>query len=398
MQHRRAEAVAGAESKRRRPPVLKAWVDGLTLRDEDIQVRLVVQRLIHPGLEGIRGEGFVAAHAERQLDLPGSWTHSASVLQWHERVDGDPDPLAVEEQDSAIGALLTLVTDRRCQVVPEVLAQVTGAPKPIAIPVAHQVDPALGAPMPTWEELNDELRRTLGRIASLEDNDARAISDTMHMHYCATLLASGDLTGAYALVVGGLERLAHEYGAPPSDWAEWDEAAGWDAFMAEQQMSEDQRVALRDRLMGDKHMRLAETFATYVSDRLPPAFWEEPVPVYQWSVDGVTGEPLEGRWEVGAQRAGAFAGDRRELKRALKRSYQARSRFIHAGERSVPFAADLVSRIPGHGEDRVSFAALRAALRRLILIELEARARGDRLPPLEVHFNTGADTTGGSSA
>jgi hypothetical protein len=121
--------------------------------------------------------------------------------------------------------------------------------------------------------------------------------------------------------------------------------------------------------------------------------------VYQWNVDGITGAPLEGRWEAGPPRVGAFAGHRRELKRALKRSYQARSRFIHAGERTVPFSDDLVSRIPGHGEDRVSFAALRAALRRLILIELEARASGDRLPPLEVRFDApAADTSGESSA
>ena len=120
--------------------------------------------------------------------------------------------------------------------------------------------------------------------------------------------------------------------------------------------------------------------------------------MYQWNVDGVTGAPLEGRWEGGPPRAGAFAGDRREVKRALKRSYQARSRFIHAGERTVPFAADLVSRIPGHKEDRVSFAALRAALRRLILIELEARATGDGLPPIQVRFEAPTANASGESS
>jgi len=114
-------------------------------------------------------------------------------------------------------------------------------------------------------------------------------------------------------------------------------------------------------------------------------------------VDGLTGQPWEGSWEAGPPRAAAFAGDCRELKKTLKRSYQARSRFIHVGERTVPFPDDLLSRIPGHGEDRLSFAALRGALRRLILIELENRASGDRLPPLELHLQgPGGDITGDS--
>jgi hypothetical protein len=100
---------------------------------------------------------------------------------------------------------------------------------------------------------------------------------------------------------------------------------------------------------------------------------------------------MAGQWEAGQPRAREFAGDRRELKRALKRSYQARSRFIHAGERSVPFSDDLMSRIAGHGDDRLTFAALRGALRQLILIELEERASNDQLPPVEWRF----DATGG---
>jgi hypothetical protein len=99
-------------------------------------------------------------------------------------------------------------------------------------------------------------------------------------------------------VVGGLEALAQRYGSPPSDWAEWDLAVSWDGFMAEQQLTEGQSAALRDRLMLDKQIRLAETFATYVSDRLPTAFWGEPVREYRWNVNGLTGEPLKGVWEV----------------------------------------------------------------------------------------------------
>lgn len=379
----------GAKTKQRKPPILKTWVNELTPRAEQIPLRHVAQRMIHPGLQPLHGEGFVAAQPDRQLDLPGNWPNSSVVLHWYERAEegADRDMFGAEEHDSAVGALFTLVADRRCQVVPEVMARVQGASRPIAIPISGLVDPALGSPMPSWDGLSHELGITLARIASLGDDDARTISDAMHMHYCAALLATSDLTGAYALVVGGLEALAQKYGSPPSDWAEWDLAVRWDDFMSEQQLTEEQAAALRDRLMRDKQIRLAETFATYVSKQLPTAFWAEPVRKYQWSINGVTGDPLEGLWEAGPPRAGALAGDRRELKMALKRSYYARSRFIHAGERAVPFSDDLVSHIPGHADDRLSFAALRAALRRLILTELESRASGDRLPPIEWHFD-----------
>jgi hypothetical protein len=391
--------VAGAKKKQRKPPVLKTWVNELTPHSGQIQLRHVAQRMIHPGLEPLRGDGFVGAQPDRQLDLPGSWPHSSAVLHWFEHTEEGvkQDAFGAEEQDSALGALFTLVADRRCQVVPEVMAAVQGSAGQLAIPISGLIDPALGSPMPSWDELNHDLGITLARIASLDDDDARTISDAMHLHYCAALLAANDLTGAYALVVGGLETLAQKYGSPPSDWAEWDLAASWDGFMAEQQLTEGQSAALRDRLMRDKQVRLAERFATYVSDRLPAAFWGEPARMYQWSVNGLTGQPLEGLWEAGPPRAGAFAGDRRELKKTLKRSYYARSRFIHAGERAVPFSEDLVSRIPGHGDDRLSFATLRAALRRLILTELESRASSDRLPPLEWHSDQPSKQSVGDS-
>jgi hypothetical protein len=335
----------------------------------------------------------VAAQPIGQFDLPGSWPYSVALLHWLERdEEGERNELAVDERDSAIGALLTLVTDRRCQVVPELLAQVEGSPQRIAIPIYGQIDPALGSPMPRWEALDQELRTTLAKIASLNEEDAWTISAAMHMHYCAALLAAGDLTGAYALVVGGLETLAQQYGSPPSDWAEWDQAAGWDSFIAEQQLTDKQSVALRNQVMRDLRMRLAETFATYISEQLPATFWEEPVSVYTWGVNGVTGQPLEGTWQAGPRRAPAFAGDRGKLKKALKRSYQARSRFIHAGERGVTFPSELMSRIPGRSGDQLSFASLRGALRRLILIELEARATSDRLPPIEYHLESSGDS------
>lgn len=378
-------------AKAGRPPALKEWVAELTLDDADIPVRGVPQRMTHPGLEPIAGNGFVAAQPVRRVDTPGSWPRCVVILHWPQRArQGQQPGLEIEGHDSAVGALFTLVSDRRCEVVPEIFPHVEGTPpgQAIAIPLAGQVDPALGSPMPEWGDLDRELRMTLARIASLPDDDAWTISAAMHMHYCAALLAASDLTGAYALAVGGIEALSRKYGSPPAEWRHWDESAGWDAFMAGQGLTADQCAALRGRLTADKHMRLAETFATYVMERLPAGFWEEPVSTYTWSVNGITGEPGEGTWGPGQPRAAAFAADPRQLKKALKRSYQSRSRFIHVGERSVSFQGDLLTRIPDLDDGRLSFAALRAALRRLILTEVEHRATADRLPPLEWQLQT----------
>lgn len=66
--------------------------------------------------------------------------------------------------------------------------------------------------------------------------------------YCDTLLLTRDLASAYALTVSGIECLAQRFGNPPTDWQDWDKAAGWEKFIAKQQFSDQQAQALRSRL------------------------------------------------------------------------------------------------------------------------------------------------------
>ena len=54
--------------------------------------------------------------------------------------------------------------------------------------------------------------------------------------------------------------------------------------MTEQRLTAEQATALRRRLMDDKQIRLSETFAAYVTERLPAAFWRELVREYRWNV------------------------------------------------------------------------------------------------------------------
>ncbi len=291
----------------------------------------------------------------------------------------------MDSRDSAFGALLTLVTNRRCYVAPEVPITVEGDSKALLIPVAPSLDPSLNAPMPAWEDVEREARQNLARIASLRDEDAATISAAMHMHYCAALLASQDIAGAHAIAVGGLETLAQHFGSPPQDWREWDKAQGWDTFIKENGLSAQQGDALRTRLMADAHIRLAETFAAYVSQRLPDDFWNEDIERYVWQYNPATGEDDEGDWAPAVPRSVIIPTDRQRLKSALKKTYSARSTFIHVGKRTVTHGSEILSAIPGIERDLLSFADTRTILRQLILLELADRGSDD-FPGVKFEF------------
>ncbi len=214
-----------------------------------------------------------------------------------------------------------------------------------------------------------------------------AVSAAIHMHYCACLLLTRDLAGAYALTVGGIECLAQRFGSPPTSWQDWDEAASWEKFIAKQQFSDQQAQALRSRLMKDRHIKLAETFATYATTRLPDGFWTQPVRSYEWGVlaDPAGAHPIEGSWSEPEPRGPEFAEDPSKVKAAFKMAYQLRSGFLHAGRRDVSFVRDAFSRaLVADGQDgasrdkpRLTMAQLRAALRSLILLELIKRGDPD---------------------
>ena len=185
----------------------KSWVANLRAAEGGAPLVTRVQQLVHPGVEPLAGEGFFGAKPKGRHRTPGQGPLSVSTLYWF---DG-PTPeneFTMDSRDSAFGALLTLVTNRRCYVAPEVPITVEGDSKALLIPVAPSLDPSLNAPMPAWEDVEREARQNLARIASLRDEDAATISAAMHMHYCAALLASQDIAGAHAIAVGGLETLA----------------------------------------------------------------------------------------------------------------------------------------------------------------------------------------------
>lgn len=350
---------------------IKQWALNLRSLGPERPPRTFVQRMLHPGLVPASGNGITAALPIGQLYVAGENCQSLVLLHV---LDGEPasgEETNAHTRDALLGGLLTLVADRRCQVLPEMSLKVQGQPQTVFYPLTGHLDSLLGAPMPDWIEIERDVREALARISSLQDEDAEAVCSAMHLHYCASLLLPRDMTGAYALVVAGLETLAMRFGNPPKSWEAWDQSDSWEKFFKSQELTEKQSSAFRERLIADKHMRLAETFGTYVSERLPAGFWEEEVKNYVWGIDGTTGVPLEGSWTEGEPRDRHFGDNRAKVKQAFKKAYNARSQFMHAGRQTVSFVDDLFGDDSDRNRSRVSFAQARAALRRLILLELD---------------------------
>lgn len=349
------------------------WIESLRTLDPSKPPRVVSQRMLHPGLRPANGTGLVSPVPIGRVAIPGQMALSMSLLRF---IDEDPaheDQLEdLEVSGSTLGGLLTLVSNRLCQVMPELPpGSVGGAMTPL--PIAGAIDSELGAPMPEWDEVDSDLRDLLARLTSLPKKASTAVSAAIHLHYCASLLLTRDRTGAYALVVAGIETLAMSFGEPPSSWGDWDQSEKWDALFTAQQLSEEQATAIRNRLVQDKHMRLADTFASYAVETLPEGFWDEEVSNYVWGVEGDSGKFIEGAWMPARHRDPRFGADPDLTRKAFKKAYQVRSKFMHAGQRTVTLADETFGEAPGWERSVLSFAQARAALRRLILVELETR-------------------------
>lgn len=353
------------------------WVESLRTLDPLQPPRMVSQRMLHPGLRAVSGAGLVSAVPLGKVLSPGRMAMSVSLLRFLDESPANEDQVEdLEVSGSTLGGLFTLVSNRLCEVIPEIPpGGVGGVMTPL--PIAGAIDSQLGAPMPEWEEVDSDFRDLLARLTSLPKKASTAVSAAIHLHYCASLLLTRDRTGAYALVVAGIETLAMTFGEPPKAWANWDQSDKWDALFVDLELSEEQSKAIRDRLVRDKHMRLADTFANYAVKTLPEGFWDEEVSDYVWGVAAESGEYLEGEWMPARRRDPRFGADPDLAKKAFKKAYQVRSKFMHAGQRTVTLADDTFGEAPGRERTVLSFAQARATLRRLIQVELATRGSTD---------------------
>ncbi|WP_229070917.1 hypothetical protein [Actinoplanes sp. DH11] len=241
----------------------------------------------------------------------------------------------------------------------------------MAVPLGGRIDPILDAPLPPWKQVNRRFLDVATRVTSLGQKDMQTICSAIHMHYCATLLLPSDVSGAFSLLVGGIEALAQRFGEKFSSWSDWSGAEEWDAFMAQINLDQDHAAAIRERLLDDrhlKHLKLAESFANYAAANIPLGFWREPVRTYEWQYDSLSRAAVGGMWSEESPTHFFTTSD--EVRVAFKNAYGVRSSFIHAGERRVSYMSD--SFLPAAPPDKptLTIAQLRRSLCHLIHIEL----------------------------
>ena len=262
--------------------------------------------------------------------------------------------------------------------------------KKIFQPFSHIIDPNILGTLP--DEPKRRLETYLNGIAGLDFDDLAIINAASSAYYAALLLFDREARAAYTLLVAGIEVLSRKYGAPPTDWAEWEESNSWETFITSQNLTSSQAYALRERLMRDKQLRLGATFRNYAASRLSDAFWEKPWEEWIYGINANDGTWLPANPMSTRTISDILPKDRIGLQKALGKSYSLRSSIVHEGEwvelmsLALPPAPTLDLSRP------LPFAILRAILAELIWLEISSRSKPCRLPDFQLlrnnHYGT----------
>lgn len=365
-------------------PVLTRWLAALakTIHEQG-PIAATHHRVVHPRGLPLNGDGFVRHQAVGPVQRPGQPPEYLSLMSFF--VPSGPEN-AIQHGVLAreLGALITFTLNRRIDVLAELSLTMEGQPGVATfLPLNGVPDRALLAPMEVDQpRLNELLRDYLGLLAGLPEKDADVIAVALDLHYGACLLFDRDLASAYTLLVAGVEAMSRRFGQPPRDWSVWDQADQWDRFSEENNLTEAQVDALRTRLMRDRQLRLNETFASYGSSTLPDSVWNSEWRDWTYSIAMPEGAFAGGSWQPGVPVEQLIPRDRDQLKTALRRSYNARSGFVHTGDRTGDVTAELflTKEAPTQGQ-RLSFPGLRLLLRALIDHEVRARTTGNGVIP-----------------
>jgi hypothetical protein len=145
-------------------------------------------------------------------------------------------------------------------------------------------------------------------------------------------------------------------------------------FIETNHLSDTQAAALRETLMRDRQLRLNETFANYASITLPESFFDQQWRDWVFKYTMPDGTFDGGTWQDPKPVEELVPRDRAALKRALKRSYVARSGFVHSADRAVNLVTEVAAHTIPDRIERLSFVGLRLVLHALINHELRTRS------------------------
>ena len=364
---------------------LARWLTRLESPSDPEAIRPYVLRLIAPGFEGLKLENFViGATPLRALDK-GLLSSSPEVLSHIVLLDTPEAVASLPDQQrraSDLAALFTLALERRVDIPPEITAKPPSADRIVFIPYQQSIDRSLLGPLP--EEALQRIREYLSCVTALCEEDLKTIGAATSLHHGAALIFDRDPQAAYALLVAGIEVLSRAYGTPPTDWSEYEDAASWDSFFDELDLTPSQCGALRERMMEDRHLRLKATFRSYASERLPDTFWEK-----SWEEWMYVFRLNDEQWTTpvgpgGKRVQDVLSTDRGQVSKALGLSYNLRSGIVHRGSRVD--LLDLISVPQGiaPADKALPFAVLRSILAELSRVELLERGVDGGLPNVQI--------------
>lgn len=297
------------------------------------------------------------------------------ALVWAD-AHSDAPSMADEEVARQIGALLTFLTNRRVRVYAEESPVSLGDDTKMFLSTSTADRSLCGGPFA--DGLGSQLDDVLAQFSSLPDGDCDAIGSAIELHDAGVqLVSTGNVDVAYAMLVAGVERLSDAYDEYDPEWSDWPNSDRLDKTLAELGIEGQPADRIRGEIIDGLYLKLRQRFATYASTRLPDAFWDQtvipflPTAAVSGKSSAFTGfEPLPEQ-----EMSEIVPSDRAELRPRLLRSYDRRSRYVHAGTR-VGFGDDAHAWLDGFATDKMAlpFAGMRAVLRTLIAEELAERS------------------------
>jgi len=249
-------------------------------------------------------------------------------------------------------------------------------------PFSQIIDRSILRPVPN--DPKQRIETYLIKIAGLAEEDLSTISAACSVYHASLLLFDREARVAYTLLVAGIEILSRKYGAPPTDWTEWEESDSWDNFIATQDYTSFQAAAIRERLMRDRQLRLGATFCNYAAYRLSDDFWEKPWEEWIYGINANEGTWLPANPMDARIVSDILPKDRAGLQKALGKSYGLRSSIVHAGD-WVELLGLSPPPVPALDLNRpLPFAILRAILAELIWQEISTHTKSCCLPDFQL--------------
>lgn len=319
------------------------------------------------------------------VGLRGGYPESVALMAYVDHANYAQNAAHHQRLSADIASAMSVALERRIEIPYEVAVQVNGQDSMSFLPIGVVTDRAITGPLPS--DSMAPVAEIFSHIAGLESKDIAAIGAASSMFHGALILHDRDIRSAYTLLVAGIEALSREYGEPPTNWGEWEEHDDWDTFISEHDLSDEQAEALRTSLMRNKQLRLKATFRSYASSRLRASFWEQPWVewAYPFQID-------QGTWDSAQKlhdgRIRDFLPtDRVALSKGLGHSYNLRSSYVHKGTWFGPLEVALNATTAIDVSRPLPFAALRAILRELLVVELTERQQGGSLPNVRLQRN-----------